>query len=366
MTAVKNKASSTQDSELIDRLWQAVLDRDRHSEAAFVYAVNSTGIYCRSSCPSRRPKREQVTFFPGAAAATAAGFRPCRRCRPDQKIPADRQLELVRAVCQHIQSSDDGPPTLAQLGALVGTSPAHLQRVFKALLGITPRQYADACRQDRFKSRLQAGWEITDAMYDAGYGSNSRLYEGSYSHLGMTPASYRRGGRGARIGYAIVTCPLGCLLVAATDKGLCAVKLGGPEKDLSADIRKEFPRAELHPDDLALGEWVENLVRHLDGKLQDLDLPIDVRATAFQRQVWDHLKTIPYGETRSYQQVADYLGRPGAARAVGRACAANPVAVVVPCHRVVPQKGGLGGYRWGAERKAALLARERAGTESPG
>ena len=346
--------------------WQAVLARDRRFQSTFVYAVHSTGIYCRTSCPSRRPKREQVSFFPGAAAATAAGFRPCRRCHPDRKMPADRQLELVRAVCGHIRASDDGPLTLARLGALVGTSPGHLQQVFKGLLGITPRQFADACRQDRFKSRLQSGWDITDAMYDSGYGSNSRLYEGSYHHLGMTPASYRRGGRGARIGYTIVDSPLGRLLVGATGKGLCSVKLGGSEQDLAAKLRKEFPRAEFHPDDPALAEWVENLVCHLGGKLHDLELPVDVRATAFQRQVWDYLKTIPYGETRSYQQVADNLGRPGGARAVGRACAANPVAVVVPCHRVVRQSGGLGGYRWGIELKAALLAGEQDETVSTG
>ena len=257
MTTVKDKDTDPKalqkESGLADLRWQAVMARDRHFEAAFVYAVSSTGIYCRTSCPSRRPKREQVTFFRGTAAATAAGFRPCRWCHPDQEMPADRQLELVRTICRHIQSSEDGPPTLAQLGALTWTSPAHLQRVFKGLLGITPRQYADACRRDRFKSRLQAGWDITEALYDAGYGSNSRLYEGSYGHLGMTPASYRKGGRGASIGYTIVASPLGRLLVAATAKGLCAVKLGGQEKDLSAELQKEFPQAELHPDDPALG-----------------------------------------------------------------------------------------------------------------
>ena len=372
MTTVRDKASSKQDLQVDDHRWRAVLARDRRFDAAFVYAVRSTSIYCRSSCPSRRPRREQVVFFPGPQAAEKGGFRACRRCHPDQQLPVDRQLELVRAACRHIRENQDGTPTLAQLSCALGVSPGHLQRVFKRLLGVTPRQYADACRQDRFKARLQSGWDITDAMYDAGYGSSSRLYEGSSGNLGMSPASYRRGAKGVRIAYSIVNCPLGRLLVAATVQGVCAVKIGGLEPDskpddqteLEADLRKEFPEAELCRDDAAFGDWIGAILQHLAGKLPDLDLPVDVRATAFQRQVWEHLRTIPYGETRTYQQVAEELGRPGGARAVGRACATNPVALVVPCHRVVRRDGTLGGYRWGIQRKEALLAQERSGNQA--
>ena len=364
MTTVQVKTPYQQESGGDELRWQAVLARDRRFDVAFVYAVRSTGIYCRPSCPSRRPNRQHVVFLPGREAAENQGFRSCRRCRPDQRLPVDRQLEMVRTVCRHIQDNQDGPITLTRLSSLVGTSPGHLQRVFKRTLGVSPRQFADACRQDKFKDRLQSGWDITDAMYDSGYGSSSRLYESASDNLGMSPASYRRGAKGIRIAYTTVICPMGRLLVAATEKGVCAVKIGGREAGLVSDLRKEFRGADLHQDDPMLGDWVEALSRHLAGSLPELDLPLDIRATAFQRQVWEHLKTIPYGETRSYQQVASELGRPGGARAVGRACAANPVAVVVPCHRVVRRDGGLGGYRWGMERKAALLAQERSGKQT--
>ena len=366
MTTVQsNKATiqsnnrSSQDTRYDARQWQAVMDRDRRFDAPFVYAVRSTGIYCRPSCPSRRPGRAQVSFFPGPGPAGKAGFRACRRCRPDDRRSADRQLELVRAACRQIQDAQDGRPTLDQLASVVGVSAGHLQRIFKRLLGVTPRQFADTCRQDRFKARLKSGWDITDAMYDAGYGSSSRLYEGSSSNLGMTPASYRRGGLGTRIAYITANCPLGLLLVAATQDGICAVKLGDSENDLESNLRAEFPQAELRRDNPVLGEWVADLVQHLEGNLATLDLPVDVQATAFQRRVWEYLRTIPYGETRTYQQIAAELGSPGGARAVGRACATNPVAVVVPCHRVLRSDGNLGGYRWGVERKQALLEQER-------
>ena len=371
ITPVNGKVASTsvstieqvgQESEW-DARWRAVQTRDRRFDGDFVYAVRSTGIYCRCTCPSRRPNRRQVRFFSGPEPASQAGFRACRRCRPEKSLPVDRAL--VRTACRHIQEADDGPPTLTELSALLKdsrgkVSPGHLQRVFKRLLGVTPRQFADACRQDRFKARLKSGWDITHAMYDAGYGSSSRLYEGSLDNLGMSPASYKRGGGGARIAYTTVDSPLGQLLVAATPQGICAVKIGDHHKDLEDELRGEFPGAELHQDNPALGEWVTAIVEHLSGKLPSLDLPLDVRATAFQRQVWEYLRTIPYGETRTYQQIATELGQPGAARAVGRACATNPVAVVVPCHRVVRRDGNLGGYRWGLHRKKALLAQERA------
>ena len=344
--------------------WQAVLTRDRRFDGAFVYAVHSTGIYCRSSCPSRRPKREHVVFFADAGAATHAGFRPCHRCHPEQKLPVDQQLELVRNVCQHIQASEDGPPTLVELGVHSGTSPAHLQRVFKRVLGVSPRQFADAYRQKRFKARLREGWGIVEAIYDAGYGSSSRLYEGVAGHLGMSPASYRRGGKGTRIAFSTVSCSLGRLMVAATVRGICAVKIGVSDSELESELGEEFSQAEVRRDDSSLAEWLGTLVDYLRGDLSNLDrpldLPLDVRATAFQRLVWEYLRSIPYGETRTYQEVAQGLGRSSSVRAVAGACAANPVALVVPCHRVLRRDGGLGGYRWGTERKSALLCRERA------
>ena len=339
--------------------WQAVQNRDRRFDGAFVYAVRSTGVYCRCTCPSRRPNRQQVSFFSGPEPASQAGFRACLRCQPDQSLAADRQMELVRTACRHIQETEDGPPSLTELSASLNVSPGHLQRIFKRQLGVTPRQFADACRQDRFKARLKSGWDITDAMYDAGYGSTSRLYESSLDNLGMSPASYKRGGGGARIAYATVDSPLGQLLVAATKHGICAVKIGDRHQDLEDELRGEFPSAELRQDNPALGEWVSAVVEHLSGRLPNLNLPVDVRATAFQRSVWEYLRNIPYGETRTYQQIAAELGQPGAARAVGRACATNPVAVVVPCHRVVRRDGNLGGYRWGLHRKKELLSQER-------
>ncbi len=263
-----------------------------------------------------------------------------------------------------MQDAEEGPHTLAQLSSLVGASPGHLHRIFKRLLGVTPRQFADTCRKERFKTRLKAGWDITDAMYDAGYGSSSRLYESSSSSLGMTPASYRKGGQGRRIAYTTVKCPLGLLMVAATEDGICAVKLGECEKELESNLRAEFPQAEMLRDDPVLGDWVTALVQHLEGRLTTLDLPVDVRSTAFQRRVWEYLRTIPYGETRTYQQIAAELGNTGGARAVGRACATNPVAVVVPCHRGLRRDGNLGGYRWGIERKQALLDQERLRTQT--
>jgi AraC family transcriptional regulator of adaptative response/methylated-DNA-[protein]-cysteine methyltransferase len=270
---------------------------------------------------------------------------------------------MVRQVCQYIQEGRDGPPTLAQLSGLVAVSPGHLRRVFKRVMGITPRQYFDAYRQDRLKARLREGWDVAGAMYDAGYGSNSRLYEGSSERFGMSPASYRRGGRGASIAYATAACPLGRLLVAATDRGVCAVKLGDTDAELESVLRQEYPSAELRPESDALGESVGALLRHLGGAQPVLDLSLDIRATAFQRRVWEHLRAIPYGHTSSYRQVAQALGQPGATRAVGRACATNPVPLLVPCHRVVRQDGALGGYRYGAKRKAFLLDRERAAVQ---
>jgi AraC family transcriptional regulator of adaptative response/methylated-DNA-[protein]-cysteine methyltransferase len=342
-----------------ERCWQAVLTREASYDGSFVYGVRSTGIYCRPICPSRRPKREQVLFFAQPAAAEQAGFRACQRCRPSAGASSEAQLQLARRACRLIEAHPDQALTLADLGAQIGISPHHLQRVFKRVIGITPRQYADACRLDRLKARLKEGDNVTTALYEAGYGSSSRLYEQAPERLGMTPATYRRGGAGAQISYAIADSPLGRLLVAATERGVCFVSLSDGDAAMEAALASEYPAAAIQREDTRLGAWLAQIVSHLSGEQRQLDLPLDVQATAFQWRVWQALKAIPNGDTRSYGQVAEALGDRNAARAVARACATNPVALVIPCHRVVREGGELGGYRWGAERKRALLARER-------
>jgi len=339
--------------------WRGVLERDRRLDGAFVFAVRSTGIYCRPSCPSRRPARKQVTFFPLPEAAERAGFRPCRRCRPRDTRASNPQAELVRRVCERIDSNSEEPLSLQALSALAGTSPFHLQRTFKRLMGISPREYADARRMHRFKAHLREGKELTDAMYEAGYGSSSRLYERAASQLGMTPATYRKGGRRMSIGYTVANCPLGRVLVAATERGVCMVSLGDADAVLEAALVSEYPNAEIHRDAPELAKWVKAILSNLNGHERRLDLPLDVEATAFQRRVWQELRRIPYGRTRSYTEVARAIGRPRAVRAVARACATNPVSIVVPCHRVVREDGNLAGYRWGLTRKAALIEAER-------
>jgi AraC family transcriptional regulator of adaptative response/methylated-DNA-[protein]-cysteine methyltransferase len=268
-------------------------------------------------------------------------------------------VDLVRRVCRHIEDHGDGPPTLRALGERAGVSPFHLQRTFKRIIGITPRQYAEKCRLDRLKANLRGGDDVTGAIYGAGYGSDSRLYERANEHLGMTPGTYRRGGQGMRIGYTTVDCPLGRLLVAATERGLCAVSLGDSDPELEVALRVEYPNAEIGRDVGDLDGWVAAILGYLDGQTTRLDLPLDIRVTAFQWRVYEALRSIPVGSTRTYGEVAASLGRPGAARAVGRSCATNPVALVIPCHRAVRGDGGPGGYRWGLGRKARLLAMER-------
>lgn len=339
-------------------LWQAVLARDSQYDGIFVFAVRSTGIYCRPSCPSRRPRRERVQFFDQPAQAEAAGFRPCQRCHPDQATRPEPNLRLVQAVCRAIDERDDRPPTLAELGQQFGVSPYHLQRTFKRIVGVTPKQYAAAQRAERLKKHLKEKSTVTEAIYEAGFASSSSAYGEATGQLGMTPATYRRGGPATTVTYAISPCPLGYLLVAATGQGICAVRLGDSEAELAATLAGEFPAAQVERCDGDLEQWVASLLDYLSGVQPHLDLPLDVRATAFQRRVWHALQEIPYGSTRSYSAVAQAIGQPAAARAVARACAANPVALVVPCHRVVREDGSLGGYRWGIKRKEALLAQE--------
>ena len=342
-----------------DSLWRAVMARDARLAGAFVFGVRSTGVYCRPGCPSRLPGREQVVFFASPRAAEQARFRACKRCRPREGSGFDPQQELVKRVCGYIEANLDEPLTLAILSGYVKISPYHLQRTFKRIVGITPHQYARARRLSALKSQLREGRGVTTALYEAGYGSSSRLYEQAAAGMGMTPATYRRGGRGMRIGYTIVDCPLGRLLVGATERGVCAVSLGSADGGLEVALRAEYPAAEIRRDDGGFGEWVSALLRHLNGAQPDLRLPLDVQATGFQRQVWEQLRAIPYGDVRSYGQIARAMGQPAAARAVGRACATNPVAVVIPCHRAVGGNGSLTGYRWGLERKRLLLERER-------
>ncbi len=341
-----------------ERCWQAVLARETGFDGVFVYAVRSTGIFCRPTCPSRRPGREQVVFFGQPAAAEQAGFRACRRCRPGGTEHSASQTELAERARTLIEAHPDQALTLEQLGAQIGASPTHLQRVFKRVIGITPRQYAESRRIDRLKARLKEGDNVTTALYQAGYHSSSRLYEQAPERLGMTPATYGRGGAGAQIGYTIADTQLGRLLVAATTRGVCFVSLADSDAALEAALAHEYPAATIARDDARLAEWIGTVVRHLGGE-HNIDLPLDLQATAFQWRVWEALKDIPYGDTRSYGQVAAALGDRNAARAVARACATNPVALVIPCHRVVREGGEMGGYRWGADRKRALLEHEQ-------
>ncbi|MEP6570411.1 MAG: bifunctional DNA-binding transcriptional regulator/O6-methylguanine-DNA methyltransferase Ada [Acidobacteriota bacterium] len=338
--------------------WQAVVTRDARCDGQFVFAVSSTGIYCRPSCPSRRPHRERVSFFQLPEQAEQAGFRACLRCHPREALARDPQIQIAQAVCRLIDENDGEPLTLAALSKKLGVSSFHLQRTFKSVMGITPKDYADTSRVNRFKQGVRKGDGITNAIYDAGFGSSSRLYENASAQLGMTPATYGKGGRGAVISYALVETTLGRLLVAATSKGVCSVMLGDSDESLKADFLKEFPAAEIRHDENALRASVDAIVEHLKRKSPHIDLPLDIRATAFQRQVWQQLRNIPYGETHSYSEVAKAIGQQKAVRAVARACATNPVALVIPCHRVIREDKSLGGYRWGLERKKKLLERE--------
>ena len=343
-----------------DPRWRAILTRDGRHDGRFVFGVRSTGIYCRPSCPARNPDRKQVVFFPDATAAEVAGFRACLRCKPRDAAP-NPHAALVRRVCAHIEErAAEERITLEALAKVARLSPHHLQRTFTRATGISPRQYADAVRLNALKERLRRKEPVTMAMTEAGYGSSSRLYERSPEALGMTPGDYRAGGAGARIAYTIAKSPIGGLLVAATERGICSLTIGGDDDALARALRAEFPAAEIRRDEAALGRWVRAIVSHVSGGKVDLDVPLDIRATAFQWRVWEALRAIPYGETRTYQEIARIVGAPKAARAVGHACATNPVAIVIPCHRVVRGDGSLGGYAFGLDVKRKLLDGERA------
>jgi AraC family transcriptional regulator of adaptative response/methylated-DNA-[protein]-cysteine methyltransferase len=350
---------TTQSAEAADDpQWSAVVARDATRDGEFVFAVSSTGVYCRPSCAARRPRRENVQFFARPEQAEQAGFRACLRCRP-KSFSGNAESDGVKAICRFIEQHLDEPLTLERLGKEFHQSSFHLQRRFKAVLGITPREYADSCRLRMLKRNLQAGDSVTRAMYDAGYGSSSRLYEKTASQLGMTPDKYRRGAIAAAIRYTCADSPLGRMLIAATERGICSIQFARSDGELMEGLKREFPFAVRKVDGGGLQSWVGSLLRHMRGKDLDSSLPLDIRATAFQRRVWTYLQAIPFGATRSYSQVAKGIGQPRAVRAVARACATNPVAVAIPCHRVVREDGSMGGYRWGIERKKALLEMEQ-------
>jgi AraC family transcriptional regulator of adaptative response/methylated-DNA-[protein]-cysteine methyltransferase len=347
------------------RRWRIVLSRDRRFDGTFVYAVRSTGIYCRPSCPSRRPRRGQVRFFPIPEAAEAEGFRACRRCHPRRARPADPALTAVQELCRMIETHIEEPADLAALGRRTGLSPHQVGRAFRRILGVSPRQYRDARRLAHLRTALKERRRVSPAIYEAGFGSSSRVYERAAGALGMTPATYSRGGRGVAIRYAVVPSPLGQLLVAATPRGVCRIALADSPVTLERDLEREFPAAVMTRDTGSLAAWTGAIVRYLQGREPSLDLPLDIRATAFQQRVWNELRKIPYGRTRSYQAVARAIRRPNATRAVARACASNPVSLAIPCHRVIREDGDLGGYRWGVERKRRLLEIERTHAARP-
>ena len=340
-------------SALPDRptAWRAVQQRDRSYDGRFVYAVSSTRIFCRPSCPSRRPTAAKVEFFPSPQDAERAGYRACKRCRPT----ASKGVNPVATVCEYISAHADERLTLATLAGVVGLSPFHLQRRFKQEMGVTPREFHQAKRRSRLASRLRAGDTVSRATYEAGFGSSSRVYERS---LGMTPSAIRKGGSGERIQFSIVDSPFGRLLAAYTERGVCSVALGDDDRALEQAFRGQFPAADLHRAGETVHAWIVAIVAGLEGR-PSASVPIDASGTAFQLRVWKALQRIPRGTTLSYSEVAKRIGRPTAVRAVARACATNPVALVVPCHRVVREDGGLGGYRWGVERKQAILDQER-------
>ena len=349
----------------LEQRWKAVQTRDAGQNGKFFYGVMTTGVYCKPACGSRRPLRENVRFYDTAEQAMQDGLRACKRCHPDRDSTNDAAQQAVRDACQYLKAHAAEPPSLAELAVHAGMSPAHFHRSFKRLVGVTPKEYADKLRMDNLKRGLKQGGDVSTHIYGSGFGSSSRVYERSNTQLGMTPAQYSKGGEGVTITYASVASPLGRMMLGATDRGLCFVQFGETHAGLLKLLEKEYPFAKLelmaepyHPD---FGRWMEALKQYLSGSRLSLALPVDVRATAFQLRVWNYLNSIPYGEVRSYSEVAAAVGSPKATRAVASACAANNVAVLVPCHRVLRNNGELGGYRWGIERKRTLLDLERAG-----
>lgn len=340
-----------------DPRWASIAARNANADGEFYYAVKTTGVYCRPSCGSRTPRPENITFFLTAEDAEAAGFRPCKRCKPDQPPLGEQHAELVAGLCRQIEASDE-PPSLAALARIAGMSTFHLHRVFKAVTGITPKAYALAHRAKKVRELMARSKTVTDAIYEAGYGSDGRFYEEADRILGMTPKSLRAGGANVLIHFAIGQCSLGAILVAASERGVCAIFLGDDPDVLVLDLQDRFPHANLVGGDAEFEQLVAKVVGFVEMPRLGLDLPLDLQGTAFQRRVWEALRKIPAGSTVSYSELARLIGMPKAVRAVAGACAANLLAVAIPCHRVVRNDGGLSGYRWGVERKRDLIERE--------
>lgn len=349
----QTRASATMN----DRRWAAVVARDAAADGQFVYSVRTTGVYCRPSCPSRQANPENVRFHATCADAERAGFRACARCRPDQPALAERHAAIVAALCRLIETADPAP-TLDELAARASMSAYHLHRVFRQITGLTPKAYATAHRAKRVREHLGRSNTVTDAIYDAGYPSNGRFYAESDAVLGMTPSAYRAGGVDTEIRFAVAQCALGAILVAQSERGVCAISLGDDPERLVRELQDRFPKATMVGDDAAFANRVATVVGFVESPRLGLDLPLDVRGTAFQQRVWQALRAIPPGQTASYRDIAQRIGAPRAVRAVAQACAANTLAVAVPCHRVVRTDGAPSGYRWGVERKRALLDRE--------
>jgi AraC family transcriptional regulator, regulatory protein of adaptative response / methylated-DNA-[protein]-cysteine methyltransferase len=347
-----------------DECWAALEKRDASAAGKFFYGVKTTGVYCRPGCTSRLPLGKNTLFFETPAEAEAAGLRPCKRCRPADGSAASRHLAAIEKACALLRKSET-TPTLAELADAAGISPFHFHRVFKQITGATPRDYARTHRLGRFAARLDAGEPVTEAIYASGFGSSSRAYEAAPAGLGMTPGARRRGGDGQTIRFATVETPLGWALVAATVRGICMTALADDRESLTAALRQRFPSAEVIADEAGLKDWADRIVQFITAPDRNLDLPLDIRGTAFQARVWRALQKIPLGKTASYTEIAAALGQPKAVRAVAQACAANKLALLVPCHRAIRSDGDLGGYRWGVERKRALLAKERTAAEKP-
>src|SRR6267143_1706738 len=342
-----------------DEKWKAVLSRNDSLDGVFVYAVRSTKIYCRPSCPARRPSKEHVAFFPGSIEAEESGFRPCQRCQPRDAGPSPK-AKLVDHVCKYIEANLQGKLTLATLSHQVGLGPYHFQRTFKGVLGVSPRQYVEARRLARMKRFLRNGETVNNSLYSAGFSSLSRVYENFPGGFGVNPGEIRRGGVGLRIRYSIIDSPVGRLLVAATEKGVCGVCIGDSDAFVERSLAEDYPSAILYRSDEELKESTRAFMKYFDGEHFALNVPLDVKATAFQSRVWKIIQSIPFGKTTTYGKIAQELGEPEASRAVARACATNPVALVVPCHRVIGKDGSLRGYRWGKKRKQTLLKLEQA------
>ncbi len=339
------------------QMWAAALARDKSCDGSFVFAVRSTGIYCKPSCPAKRPSWDKVVFFFAPAEAEQSGFRPCHRCNPTDN-ESHPGIGVVDRVCKYIEANLDRKLTLSSLSVQSGVSPYHLQRTFKQAVGLSPREYIQTRRLAKMKFLLKNGQTVTKALYGAGFSSRSRFY-GNSNQFGMSAGTFRRGAKGLRVAYSIVNCPLGRLLVAATPKGVCAVFMGDTDAVVESALSKEYPLADLYRTNSGLQKWVTAIMNYFTGQQTHLNLPLDIQASTFQRRVWKEIQSIPYGSTITYGQIAAELGEPNAARAVAKACATNPVSLVIPCHRVVGKNGDLRGYRWGEKRKKDLLTLER-------